>query len=71
MAAIEYPKVGVGEVAIGAGITSFRGEQGIAVGAQYMPIEDLLLGIKYAGLTSDRYRGAVGGSIGYKFRLHD
>ncbi|MDY5305976.1 YadA-like family protein [Fusobacterium gastrosuis] len=71
MASMEYPSIGVGEVAIGAGVSGFGGEQGVAVGVSYMPIDNLLLGLKYAALIDNRFNGAVSGSLGYKFRLHN
>lgn len=71
MSAIEFSKVNTGELSIGAGISSFSEEQGIAIGLMYSPIENLLLGLKYAGLADDRYRGAIGGTVSYKFRLHN
>ncbi|MDD7410110.1 MAG: YadA-like family protein [Fusobacterium gastrosuis] len=71
MASMEYPSIGVGEVAVGAGVSGFGGEQGVAVGISYMPIDNLLLGLKYAALVDNRFNGAVSGSVGYKFRLHN
>ncbi len=71
MAGMEYPSIGVGEVAVGAGVSGFGGEQGVAVGVSYMPTENLLFGLKYAALIDNRFNGAVSGSVGYKFRLHN
>lgn len=71
MSAIEFSRINTGEVSIGAGISSFSGEQGIAIGLLYSPMDNLLLGLKYAGLTDNRYNGAIGGTVSYKFRLHN
>lgn len=69
LASVEYPEMSVGDIGVGAGISSFEGEQGIAVGVAYIPTENTKIGVKYAGLASNRFRGAISGSFGYKFNF--
>lgn len=71
LASIEYPEINRGEVGVGAGISGYRGKTGVAVGVAYMPVDDMLLGVKYSGLTGNRYRGVISASASYKFRLHN
>ena len=67
LASVKYPSLMPGETAVGAGISEYGGQQGLAVGVAYMPTENLQMSIQYSGLVNDRYSGAVSGSVSYKF----
>lgn len=71
LASVEYPEMSVGDIGVGAGISSFEGEQGISVGVAYIPTENTKVAVKYAGLSSNRFRGAISGSFGYKFNFNN
>lgn len=69
MTTVDFQDVNPGEMGIGAGIGSYGGSQGVAVGVAYSPSENFRINAKYSVSTSDIKTSAVGVGAVYKFKV--
>ncbi|AVQ17559.1 hypothetical protein C4N16_03445 [Fusobacterium gonidiaformans ATCC 25563] len=65
---VDFQDVNAGEVAIGAGVGHFVGDQAVAVGVAYGVNDDLKVHAKWSGVAGDPHYNAIGGGVTYKFR---
>lgn len=65
---VDFQDVNAGEVAIGAGVGHFVGNQAVAVGVAYGVNDDLKVHAKLSGVAGDAHYNAIGGGVTYKFR---
>lgn len=65
---VDFQDVNVGEVAIGAGVGHFVGDQAVAVGVLIGVNDDLKVHAKWSGVAGDPHYNAIGGGVTYKFR---
>ena len=65
---VDFQDVNAGEVAIGAGVGHFVGDQAVAVGVAYGVNDDLKVHAKWSGVAGDPHYNAIGGGLTYKFR---
>lgn len=68
MSNVDFQNVNTGEVAIGAGIGHYVGDQAVAVGIAYGVNEDLKVHAKWSGVAGDPHYNAIGGGVTYKFK---
>ena len=68
MSNVDFKDVNAEEVAVGAGIGHYVGEQAVAVGIAYGVSDDLKVHAKWSGVAGDPHYNAIGGGVTYKFR---
>ncbi|WP_348774271.1 YadA-like family protein, partial [Fusobacterium necrophorum] len=68
MSNVDFQDVNTGEVAIGAGVGHYVGDQAVAVGVAYGVNDDLKIHAKWSGVAGDPHYNAIGGGVTYKFR---
>lgn len=68
MSNVDFQNINTGEVAIGAGIGHYVGDQAVAVGIAYGVNEDLKVHAKWSGVAGDPHYNAIGGGVTYKFK---
>ncbi|HEY4533569.1 MAG TPA: YadA C-terminal domain-containing protein, partial [Fusobacterium sp.] len=68
MSNVDFQNVNAGEVAVGAGVGHYVGDQAVAVGVAYGVNDDLKVHAKWSGVAGDPHYNAVGGGVTYKFR---
>lgn len=68
MSNVDFQDVNAGEVAIGAGVGHYVGDQAVAVGVAYGVNDDLKIHAKWSGVAGDPHYNAIGGGVTYKFR---
>ena len=66
---LDFGEVRVGNMAVGAGVASYMGNQAVSVGVAYRPNEDWFLSAKWAGVAGDPHYNSLGGSVSYQFNL--
>ena len=65
---VDFQDVNAGEVAIGAGVGHFVGDQAVAIGVAYGVNDDLKVHAKWSGVAGDPHYNAIGGGVTYNFR---
>lgn len=68
MSNVDFQDVNAGEVAVGAGVGHYVGDQAVAVGVAYGVNDDLKIHAKWSGVAGDPHYNAIGGGVTYKFR---
>lgn len=68
MSNVDFQNVNTGEVAVGAGVGHYVGDQAVAVGVAYGVNDDLKVHAKWSGVAGDPHYNAIGGGVTYKFR---
>lgn len=68
MSNVDFQDVNTGEVAIGAGVGHYVGDQAVAVGVAYGVNDDLKIHAKWSGVAGDPHYNAIGGGVTYKFK---
>lgn len=68
MSNVDFQNVNAGEVAVGAGVGHYVGDQAVAVGVAYGVNDDLKVHAKWSGVAGDPHYNAIGGGVTYKFR---
>lgn len=68
MSNVDFQDVNAGEVAVGAGVGHYVGDQAVAVGVAYGVNDDFKVHAKFSGVAGDPHYNAIGGGLTYKFR---
>lgn len=68
MSNVDFQDVNAGEVAVGAGVGHYVGDQAVAIGVAYGVNDDFKVHAKFSGVAGNTHYNAIGGGLTYKFR---
>ncbi|MBR8700504.1 MULTISPECIES: YadA-like family protein [unclassified Fusobacterium] len=66
---LDFGNVRVGNMAVGAGVSTYMGNQAVAVGVAYRPNDDWFMSAKWSGVAGDPHYNSIGGSVSYQFNM--